>query len=199
MHLFLAYCLTAALAPATAPVPAIFSVPACAIASVPACAISTVPAVANNTPMADTTLYITSNSFPANGSIPGKYSCEGQNIHPALEVKGTPSATQTLALILDDPDAKGGFVHWVTFNIKPGETIMEGGSPGIEGNNGSGKKGYTGPCPPAGSGVHHYHFRVYALDATLDLPEGADRSQLEAAMKGHILAQGDLVGLYQKG
>jgi Raf kinase inhibitor-like YbhB/YbcL family protein len=122
-----------------------------------------------------------------------------KNINPPIVVKNVPVRTQTLALILEDPDAsKGTFDHWVAWNILPDHVITEGSSPGTEGNNGAGKKGYTGPCPLPGTGIHHYHFHIYALDTQLDLKSGAGKAQLKAAMKGHILAEGELVGLCQK-
>jgi len=144
-----------------------------------------------------TTLQVSSSSFKENTMIPSKYTCEGENISPALAIKNIPKQAKTLALIADDPDApNGGFVHWVAFNVDPAGTIKEHTEPGTKGKNGAGKNGYMGPCPP--SGTHHYHFRVYALDSKLDLEEGATKAQLEKAMHGHILAQGELVGLYKK-
>jgi Raf kinase inhibitor-like YbhB/YbcL family protein len=162
-----------------------------------ACCISAFTASFSTAP----SLTVTSPAFSNNGKIPMMYTCEGKGTHPAVSVKNVPDNAKTLALILNDPDANAaGFVHWVTFNIPVGAMIEEGsGTPGTEGNNGRNQKGYTGPCPPAGTGVHHYHFMVYALDSKLDLAEGANKMQLMEAMKGHIVAQGELVGLYQKG
>jgi len=111
----------------------------------------------------------------------------------------TIAQTKSLAIIVHDPDAAhpGGFTHWVAFNIDPAQDIPEGFQGGVQALNGCGKAGYTGPCPP--SGTHHYHFMVYALDTKPDLPAQTDKAGLEKAMEGHILAAGDLVGLYKKG
>jgi hypothetical protein len=129
--------------------------------------------------------------------IPSKYTCDGDNINPPLTIKNIPKQTKSLALIVDDPDAPSGtFDHWITWNIPPVETIGENSAPGSHGRNGSGRNGYMGPCPP--SGTHHYHFKVYALDTKLTLQEGANKKQLENAMKGYILAMGELIGLYKK-
>ena len=100
---------------------------------------------------------------------------------------------------MDDPDAPGGlFTHWLVWNIDPKTTtIGEGGAPGgTQGKNGFGKSGYGGPCPP--SGTHRYFFKVFALDKTLELPAGASRKQLDAAMSGHVIAQGELMGRYAR-
>lgn len=142
------------------------------------------------------TLQVTSPAFNDNDFIPAKYTCEGQNISPAIEVKNIPPQTKTLAIIVDDPDAPNGtFVHWVAWNLPP-ENIAENVVVGMMGKNGRGSKGYTGPCPP--SGTHHYHFNVYALDANLSLQEAAGKEELKAAMEGHILGSGELIGLYKK-
>lgn len=144
------------------------------------------------------TLTVSSPAFGANTMIPTKYTCQGQSISPALHLGEFPSQTKSLAIIVHDPDAghQGGFTHWVAFNIKPMEDIPENYKGGVQAKNGAGKAGYIGPCPP--NGVHHYHFMVYALDTRLDLSADAGKAALEKAMEGHILAQGDLVGLYEK-
>jgi Raf kinase inhibitor-like YbhB/YbcL family protein len=144
------------------------------------------------------TLNVSSPSFKQNGMIPSVYTCEGKNINPSITIKNIPAKTMSLALIVDDPDApKGTFDHWVIWNIDPSATtINENSAPGTEGKNGSGKNGYMGPCPP--SGTHHYYFKVYALNAKLNLAGGASKKQLEAAMKGHMLAKAELIGLYKK-
>lgn len=142
-------------------------------------------------------LQVSSPAFKANDFIPARYSCEGKNINPPLIVKDIPTDAKSLALILDDPDApNGGFVHWVMWNFIPSSTIDENSAPGTQGKNGRGDAKYTGPCPP--SGVHHYHFKIYALNIKLDLKANAGKPELEAAMKGHILATGELIGLYKK-
>jgi Raf kinase inhibitor-like YbhB/YbcL family protein len=144
------------------------------------------------------TLTISSPVFDANGMIPAKYSCEGAGINPALHLGKLPDGTKSLAIIVHDPDAAmpGGFTHWVAFNIDPMQDVPEDFKGGVQATNGGGKTGYIGPCPP--TGVHHYHFMVYALDARLDLSGKTGKADLEKAMQGHILAQGDLVGLYKK-
>jgi Raf kinase inhibitor-like YbhB/YbcL family protein len=151
------------------------------------------------------TLEVSSPSFKNGGYIPITYTCEGKNINPAIEIKNIPHGTMTIALIVDDPDAPGGtFDHWVVWNIEPGKMINENSSPGMEGKNGAGKKGYMGPCPPAGTGIHLYHFKVYALDAKLDirgkelLTAPVGKMELENTMKNHILARGELIGLYRQ-
>lgn len=144
------------------------------------------------------TLTVSSPAFGANTMIPAKFTCEGVSVSPALHLGEFPSQTKSLAIIVHDPDAgrPGGFTHWVAFNIDPAQDIPEGFKGGVQAMNGAGKAGYTGPCPP--SGTHHYHFMVYALDIRLDLSANAGKAELEKAMQGHILAQGDLVGLYKK-
>jgi len=144
-------------------------------------------------------LKITSPAFSENGNIPMKYTCEGDQVSPPLHIADVPAGTQSLALILHDPDAgmQGGFTHWVVWNIDPSTTDLPEGFDGAEqGLNGAKKAGYIGMCPP--SGTHHYHFMFYALDTKLDINKQTGKDGLENAMKGHILAQGDLVGLYKK-
>jgi Raf kinase inhibitor-like YbhB/YbcL family protein len=143
-------------------------------------------------------LTITSPDFKENGMIPSKYTCEGDNSSPALHIAGIPANTKSLAIVLHDPDAQreGGFTHWVAFNIDPATDLPEKFNGGIQAMNGANKAGYIGPCPPTGS--HHYHFIVYAVDSKLDLEKTAGKDQLEKALQGHILAKGELVGLYQK-
>ena len=144
-------------------------------------------------------LIITSTSFVNNGSIPAKYSCEGEEVSPPLLITNIPSGTKSLAIILHDPDAaaEGGFTHWVVWNIEPGDNKIPENFKGAEqGLNGAGQQGYKGMCPP--SGAHHYHFRVYALDTKPYLDKKTNKAGLEKSMKGHVLAEGDLVGLYKK-
>lgn len=142
-------------------------------------------------------LQISSPAFKDNDFIPSKFTCEGESTSPELHVKNIPANAKTLAIILDDPDATHGtFVHWVAWNISPTETISEHTTSATMGNNGAGKKGYIGPCPP--SGIHHYHFKIYALDTKLNLPEGSGKQELLDAMKGHIVGSGELIGLYKK-
>ncbi len=146
-----------------------------------------------------TSLKVSSSAFSDNSNIPMKYTCEGQQVSPPLEISGIPSDAKSLALIVHDPDAPmdGGFTHWVVWNIDPSTTsIPEGFDGGEQGLNGAKKTGYIGMCPP--TGTHHYHFMVYALDTKLNISKQTGKDGLEKAMKGHILAQGELVGLYKK-
>jgi len=144
------------------------------------------------------TLKITSSAFDHEGVIPSKYTCEGEEVNPPLQIDQIPSGTQTLAIIMEDPDAPNGtFDHWLVWNIPAATNIIGGDSvPGISGKNGGGQSGYYGPCPP--SGVHRYYFYVYALDTTLDLDGGADKAALKAAIAGHVIAEGVLMGRYEK-
>ena len=151
------------------------------------------------------TMNLTSTSFQGN-QIPAKFTCNGAGISPQLSWSEPPAGTASFTLIVTDPDAPGRtFVHWVIYDL-PAETreLLEG-MPGLgqltngsrQGHNDFGEIGYGGPCPP-GNSAHHYHFTLYALDAKLNLPTGAARAQVEAAMQGHILARGKLIGLYQR-
>ena len=155
-------------------------------------------------------LWITSSAFAPNAPIPAVYTCEGKDVSPPLAFGGAPAGTKSLALIVDDPDAPDPsapqmtWVHWVLYNI-PAAT------PGIpaavktaalpagtrEGLNDWGRTGYGGPCPPTGR--HRYFHKLYALDILLPALTRPDKSTLETAMKGHILARAELVGTYQKG
>ena len=142
---------------------------------------------------------ITSSAFQEGGNIPSKFTCDGSDTSPPLQITGVPSEAKSLVLIADDPDAPGGlFTHWLIWNIPPQtNSISEGSAPkGVHGTNDFGKSGYKGPCPPPG--IHRYSFKIYALDRELDLRGGAKRSQLDAAMKGHVVAQGVLVGRYAR-
>jgi Raf kinase inhibitor-like YbhB/YbcL family protein len=143
-------------------------------------------------------LTVKSPAFQPNSAIPKKYSCDGEGINPPLTIEGLPKEAKSLALIMDDPDAPGGtFDHWVVWNIAPSTIkIGERSVPGTEGLNGMRKPGYTGPCPP--SGTHRYFFKVYALDTQLSLGAKSTKRDLEKAMQGHILAKGELIGLYHR-
>ena len=145
-------------------------------------------------------LDLKSDAFLNGQSIPAKYSCIGKNISPALTWSNPPAGTQSFALIVDDPDAPAGtWVHWVLFNIPSTTTSLEESadmSAVTVGKNSSGNMRYDGPCPP--SGTHRYYFKLYALDSILDLSPGASKEQLLTAMKGHILAQGELMGTFSK-
>ncbi|PSP18399.1 MAG: YbhB/YbcL family Raf kinase inhibitor-like protein [Cyanobacteria bacterium QS_8_64_29] len=146
-----------------------------------------------------------SSAFGPEGTIPIKYSCDGEDISLPLSWQGVPEGTQSLALICDDPDAPGmTFVHWLIYNLPaevqqlpenvPNRERLESGA--LQGENNFGKVGYGGPCPPGGT--HRYFFRLYALDGMLDLGAGISRDRLERAMEGHILAQAELMGRYSR-
>lgn len=155
-------------------------------------------------------LTITSPEFSHEGQLPAKIGCEGQNISPKLDWTGLPQNTQSLVLISDDPDApdpqkpKMTWVHWVVYDLPPdstglaenqpqNDTLSNGAKQGI---TDFGSVGYGGPCPPIGE--HRYYFKLYALDSHLDLPPGQSKQDIEAAMKGHILEQTELMGRYKK-
>ena len=143
-------------------------------------------------------LTITSSGFTNNGMIPAKYTCEGADINPPLHIANIPPSAKSLAIIVIDPDApmKGGFIHWVMWNVGTNGNIPENFKGASKGLNSAGQKGYKGMCPP--SGTHHYHFKVYALDTKLQLDDNTDKAGLDKAMLGHLVAEGDLTGLYQK-
>jgi Raf kinase inhibitor-like YbhB/YbcL family protein len=145
-------------------------------------------------------LQLTSSAFAKDEVIPARYTCDGQGVSPDLSWSAGPPGTTTYALVVDDPDAPAGtFVHWVAWNI-PGTSLPEAvptsASTPLQGTNGAGKPGYTAPCPPKPTGSHRYYFHVYALDTSLGLPPGAGKQDLLAAMQGHVLAKGELVGRY---
>lgn len=149
---------------------------------------------------------ISSNAFKEGDFIPAEYSCEGKDISPALSWEGIPDGTESIALIVEDPDAPmGTFVHWVLYNIPPEKTSLPEAVPkdetlsdgSMQGRNDFGRIGYNGPCPPPGK-PHRYYFRIYALDTKLDLLPGASKAEVEKAMKGHVLAKGELMGRYSR-
>ncbi len=148
---------------------------------------------------------LSTQSFAPGGEIPRKYTCEGDDLSPELSWSEPPKGTKSFALIADDPDAPSGtFTHWVLYDV-PAEMrqLAEGASRGqlpagaSQGRNGFGKTGYGGPCPPPGK-PHRYFFKLYALDANLGLKPGASKQQLEQAMKGHVLAQSEVVGTFKR-
>jgi len=142
-------------------------------------------------------LDVRSRAFSSQAAIPADYTCDGRNVNPPLAISGIPKEAKSLALIVDDPDAApDAWLHWLVWNIPVTKNIDENVIPGEEGMNDFGRVNYGGPCPP--SGTHRYFFRVYALDAWLDLDAGATRRQLEEAMEGHRIAYGELVGVYQR-
>ncbi len=152
------------------------------------------------------TFQLTSKAFSYNAEIPRQYTCDGKDASPPLEWSDVPSKTRSFSLIGDDPDAPvGTWVHWVLYDLPAsarsvpegvaGEAALPDGS--RQGVNDFKRLGYGGPCPPPGP-AHRYFFKLYALDATLDLKSGATKKDLEAAMKGHILAEAQLMGRYQR-
>jgi Raf kinase inhibitor-like YbhB/YbcL family protein len=143
------------------------------------------------------TIKLSSSAFKHNDFIPAKYSCDGVDINPPLEIDHLPEGTKCLALIVDDPDApRGTWVHWVVWNIPAILHLKENHCPGTEGYNDFERNHYGGPCPP--SGTHRYYFKIYALDSILNLPKETDKAGLEKAMKKHILGSGELIGLYTR-
>jgi len=140
---------------------------------------------------------ISSPAFWNNAKIPTKFTADGADVNPPFRIEDAPEQTKSLAIIVDDPDAPGGtWVHWVVWNIPPTENIFEDNVPGTEGLNDFNKKSYGGPAPP--SGTHRYFFKIYALDTMLDIDKDSRKPELVAAMKGHILAQGEVVGTYSR-
>lgn len=143
-------------------------------------------------------LTISSNAFEDNQYIPSYYTCDGENANPPLKIENLPDGTETLTIIVEDPDAPGGtFTHWIVWNIRPrqiiGENTLTGG---VEGKNDFRMHNYGGPCPP--SGTHRYLFKVYALDKHLHLEPNSHRRAVEMAMEDHIIGYGELKGLYKR-
>ena len=140
--------------------------------------------------------------FLNNSPISSKYTCDGEDVNPPLTMNDVPTGAKSLVLIVDDPDApKGTWTHWVVVNINPKTTIIKEDSVpegSLQTKTSFGKAGWGGPCPP--SGVHHYHFKLYALDVEkLDVPSTAEVKQIIEAMAKHIQAATQLIGLYQRG
>jgi Raf kinase inhibitor-like YbhB/YbcL family protein len=151
------------------------------------------------------TLSLSSTAFQEGGSIPDRYTCEGQDISPQLSWGEPPVGTESLALIVDDIDTSGKFTHWVIFNIPsttrelaeaiPAQSSLPDGA--LQGKNDFGNIGYGGPCPPSGK-PHRYRFTLYALDSSLNLEAGASKKQVLDVVEGHTLARGELIGTYQR-
>lgn len=140
---------------------------------------------------------ILSPEFQNSGFIPQKFTCQGEDVNPALIIQDIPKASKSLVLIVDDPDApRVTWVHWVVFDIPPINYIEANSIPGKQGRNDFGRNDYGGPCPPLGT--HRYFFKIFALDKILNLTEGITKQELEKAMEDHILAQAELIGLYNK-
>lgn len=151
---------------------------------------------------------VSSQAFEDGGNIPAKYTCEGEDISPPLSIEDVPSDAESLALIVDDPDAPGGvFDHWEIWNlpvdldsipedIPSGERVKSLGG-AIQGKNGFGELGYRGPCPPGGP-AHDYRFKLYALDTEIDLNPGMLKEDLEGRIEGHIIAEDQIVGVFAR-
>jgi hypothetical protein len=165
-----------------------------------------VPAQVRGQKTSSSKIELKTTSFTPGDFIPKRFTCEASDVSPALAWTDPPPGTQSFAIIEDDPDAPSGtFVHWLVYDLPadyrslpealPGNDQMPDG--GRQGTNGFSRTGYSGPCPPPGK-PHRYFIRLYALDAKLDLRPAATRRELEAAMKGHILAQAELMGRYQR-
>ncbi len=149
-------------------------------------------------------LNVTSPSFKESALIPIKYTCQGDDVSPAIQWEPGPKSTKSFVLLADDPDApKGTWVHWIVFNIPATVTLLpENVSidtiPGaLEGTNSAARVGYMGPCPPDDK-AHRYYFKIYALDMLLDFNENITKVDLEKAIDGHVIAQGYIMGRYQK-
>jgi Raf kinase inhibitor-like YbhB/YbcL family protein len=148
-------------------------------------------------------LKVTSSAFSEGGSVPARNTCDGEDLSPPLAWSGSPSGTQSMAIVVTDPDA-GGFIHWAAANVEVNpdgggnlpEAASGSASVGVEGSNDFGRTGWRGPCPP--SGEHRYVFTVYALSGTLDLSAGFDSHQLQGALSGKIVAQGQLTAKYRR-
>jgi Raf kinase inhibitor-like YbhB/YbcL family protein len=146
------------------------------------------------------TIGVSSPDFTNGGAIPKKNTCDGRGASPQIEWTGLPAGTKSVAVVVDDPDApRGTYVHWLVYDVSPGTTTIGegGGAPkgAMQGKNGKGKLGWTPPCPP--SGTHNYRFKVYALNDTLQLNKPTE-DELNRAMNGKIIGQGEIVGTYER-
>ncbi len=172
------------------------------LAAVPATVLADTAASSKTTATkrtAKTSLKVTSSAFGANGAIPPEYTCDGAQTTPPLSWSNAPKNTRAVALLIEDPDApNGAFTHWLITGIPATITSLSSGGTLPDGamvaKNGKGDTGYIGPCPP--SGRHHYFFHVYALDTTI--PGPATKEDFLSSINGHILAEGELIGTYQK-
>ncbi|MFH1110450.1 MAG: YbhB/YbcL family Raf kinase inhibitor-like protein [Planctomycetota bacterium] len=156
------------------------------------------------------TLTIRSSAFPDQARIPKRFTGDGEDVSPELSWSGVPAGAKELALICDDPDAPTPepWVHWVIYKIPTTTAALRENVPktgsmsepagAMQGVNSWGTIGYRGPAPPKGHGVHHYHFKLYAVDTALNVAAGVDKKKLLSAMQGHIVAQGELVGTYER-
>lgn len=149
-------------------------------------------------------LHVSSSAFEHGRPIPRKYTCDGENVSPPIDWDDVPDASKSLAVICDDPDAPSGtFTHWVLYNIPPSTRRLEehrGDHPssGTLGVNSFGRTAFGGPCPPHKDRAHHYHFHVYALDVESLGPTGLSKDDALKKMRGHVMAEGELVGVYKR-
>ena len=157
--------------------------------------------------VSDVSIELTSSAFSEGVTIPAKYTCDGEDVSPDLKWGAVPEETKSIALIADDPDAPGGtWVHWVIYGLSavtaelpervPKEETLSTGA--RQGTNDFKRTGYGGPCPPPGHGAHRYFFKLYALDVEIGLGAKATKADLLSEMDGHILAQGQLMGRYER-
>lgn len=145
----------------------------------------------------DSQLVVKSPDFEHEGEIPSKFTCDGKDINPTLEIEGIPQGTKSIVVFMEDPDGRSASMnYWVRWNLKPTGIIEEGTAAGVKGTNSMGKSGYLGPCPNAGS--HRYFFKVYALSEMLDISENSDQWAVQEAMKNQILASGEIMGRYRR-
>jgi Raf kinase inhibitor-like YbhB/YbcL family protein len=142
-------------------------------------------------------LTVRSPEFENEGEIPSKFTCDGKDINPTLEISEMPEGTKSIVVFLEDPDSRSASMNfWTLWNLKPTGVIEEATTSGVRGSNSLGKSAYLGPCPAAGT--HRYFFKVFALNEMLNLPEDADRWAVQEAMKEHVIASGELMGWYRK-
>jgi Raf kinase inhibitor-like YbhB/YbcL family protein len=145
-------------------------------------------------------LRLSSPAFESHKRIPERHTGDGEDVSPALRWEGAPENTKAFAVVVHDPDAPlvNGFTHWVAYGIPGGTTeLAQGTSEPIQGTNSFGNRGYNGPAPPPGHGVHHYYFWVYALDSELDLEPGLDRHALMERIEDHVIEQARIIGTYE--
>jgi Raf kinase inhibitor-like YbhB/YbcL family protein len=163
------------------------------------------PQTTPQAPPAATPIRLTSPAFAAEAEIPAAHTCDGKDLSPALTWDNPPASTKSLVILVEDPDALGRpFTHWLLYDLPPKTRQLPEGMPpqpfvaigGGHGKNDFGRYGYGGPCPP--SGTHRYVFQIFALDRFLDLPAGATKAEVLAAMEGHVLAKGEWIGKYSR-
>ena len=143
---------------------------------------------------------LSSSAFEHGAAVPRRHTCDGEDVSPELAWSGVPEETRSLALVVDDPDAPGRtFLHWLAWGLEPkAGRLGEGEAAPVEGTNDFGSTGYRGPCPPSGHGPHRYFFRLHALGAPVDVRAGADRDELERAIRDHQLGTAELMGTYER-